>query len=1284
MSEKQRKRCPNGYRKNKEKMCVKKDSIKEPLKRKKKRNKKMIQVESVDCKKLFEIIKSNSDLLKLETDKYFSIKKCQEDKNKATIKNKNLYPFLYPHLDDPNFNTKITMKKEFFDTKMDDIERKKIKNIKIESDKLCDPNREFELAPHQMFVRNFLSFQTPYNSLLLFHGLGTGKTCSSISVCEEMRVYYNQLGIKKKILIVASPAVQTNYRLQLFDHRKLKNINGKWNLKSCTGNKLINETNPMHMKGLSRERLINQIDKTINQSYEFMGYTGFSNYINSVITKNTSKKNSKYRRNKIKALRNEFSNRLIVIDEVHNIRNIDGMKNTSENFLELVTYAENMKLLLLTATPMFNDYREIIWLANLMNLNDNRFPLLVSDIFDSKGNFKKDGKELLIQKLTGYVSYVQGENPFTFPYRIYPKEFKSKFSLKRMMENGLRYPTIQLNETKISEPIRHLDLIYINIGEMQQKIYDGIIDNLKSKNASLNDPTKGIQYTILDGPLQSLNMTYPTSNIKKDVRVLYGKRGLERNMTFIPPPSKNGKTEYDYKKTTLSKYGRLFSPEQLNKYSSKLSHFISCVKKSKGIVMVYSQFIDGGCVPIALALEEIGIYRYGQKNSLFKTPPVDPMDAMTMKNSKTTQYPATYVMITGDKFLSGPRTAVNNKIEINAATNENNVNGEMVKVIIISRAGSEGLDFTNIRQIHILEPWYNLNRTEQIIGRSVRNKSHCKLPFESRNVEIYLYATRLQEETRESVDLYMYRLAENKSVQIGKITRLLKEHAVDCLLNSSQKSLSEKNMKQSVDQITSSGENIRYNVGTKKNSVLCDFSDCDYKCKPNNNLPNEKDIDYSSYNENFIIMNIDKILQRIRLLFKEKLVYHKDELVRSINAIKFYPVDQIMTALDFLITSKNEYIENFLNLPGKLINIDDYYLFQPIELDNEKISMYKKSTPMTYKLDKLSFLVPKNFTLKNKLKIQLNNPEALSDLLKDLQRDIEIISDPINKLRSYKDSNREKDWVFFCSWVVDSLQKYNKIDKNILLQLAMDHMIDTLAYPIKILLASYIYRKKNYKQQNPNISVENESRIKSFLDKHIITKSNRKGIVFIDYSRKEKRLNLKISIINMDGDELVEKDRDTIAALGMTMFRHFEVKDSDINKKIGFMDIFKKTDIVFKKKNFNDKKAKYKNKGQTCSKGANKPVIIKEINNLSYKKYNLNKSIITSIKDINDVVYDKKKIIQNYRYNDTNVSSRITSEQLCIENELLLRYLDHIKKDGKKWFFSTVETARNNIIEKNI
>ena len=73
--------------------------------------------------------------------------------------------------------------------------------------------------PHQNFVRNLLSFNTPYNSLLLFHGLGTGKTCSAIGICEEMRNYMKQVGSKRPIIVVAAPNVQDN-----FDYNYLMNV----------------------------------------------------------------------------------------------------------------------------------------------------------------------------------------------------------------------------------------------------------------------------------------------------------------------------------------------------------------------------------------------------------------------------------------------------------------------------------------------------------------------------------------------------------------------------------------------------------------------------------------------------------------------------------------------------------------------------------------------------------------------------------------------------------------------------------------------------------------------------------------------------------------------------------------------------------------------------------------------------------------------------------------------------------------------------------------------------
>ena len=105
------------------------------------------------------------------------------------------YEFLYPELNDSDMQVKIAQRQEFADTKYDG----EIGDVEQRSNDMC--NSEFTLMPHQMFVRNFLSQQTPYNSLLLYHGLGSGKTCSAIGIAEEARMYYKQLtSFSKKTL----------------------------------------------------------------------------------------------------------------------------------------------------------------------------------------------------------------------------------------------------------------------------------------------------------------------------------------------------------------------------------------------------------------------------------------------------------------------------------------------------------------------------------------------------------------------------------------------------------------------------------------------------------------------------------------------------------------------------------------------------------------------------------------------------------------------------------------------------------------------------------------------------------------------------------------------------------------------------------------------------------------------------------------------------------------------------------------------------------------------------
>ena len=123
-----------------------------------------------------------------------------------------------------------------------------------------------------------------------------------------------------------------------------------------------------------------------------MGYSAFSNYIQykiSVPSKTGTKSENQLLR--IKKIKMFFDNRLIIIDEAHNMRITNENKNDKAAVLlmELAKYTDNMRLLLLSATPLYNSYEEIIWLTNLMNMNDKRSLIKISDIFDKEGHFKK-------------------------------------------------------------------------------------------------------------------------------------------------------------------------------------------------------------------------------------------------------------------------------------------------------------------------------------------------------------------------------------------------------------------------------------------------------------------------------------------------------------------------------------------------------------------------------------------------------------------------------------------------------------------------------------------------------------------------------------------------------------------------------------------------------------------------------------------------------------------------------------------------------------------------------
>ena len=1301
--------------------------------------------------------------------------------------------YLYPNLNDTEFNIKIATKKEFNDTKYDG---KIHDNIEVQADILA--KADFELSPHQAFVKNFMSAQTPYNSLLLYHGLGTGKTCSAIGVSEEMRDYMKQMGINKRIIIVASENVQDNFKLQLFDERKLKLIDGVWNIRACTGNKLLKEINPMNMKGLTKEKVISQIKNLINTYYIFLGYVQFANYIIKTMNyseevkkqrfqkdeKLTERKKSKSRIQTlkdvkielnsriIKRLQNEFNNRLIIIDEVHNIRktNDNENKKVAINLELLVKAAQNMRFLLLSATPMYNNYKEIVWLLNLMNTNDRRGRVEVKDIFDKNGEFKRAGEEILIRKATGYVSFVRGENPYTFPYRVYPSEFAKEHTFP-----DIKYPSYQMNLKKIKhEDKKRVLSLYLtkledckNCGKCQFCAYKYIIYNLRNKNITITTKTgivkempsfenmEAFGYTLLQIPLESLIISYPVPGLKDilddiqeetfsedfsesfselsskekeeqeeefepglindetiaedtedgddqtvidsgrssektlvdsgkkeeedissggassspqkrfiDPHELTGKTGLERMMTFVDNKSPPVKGSFEYKKSTLSNYGKIFSTENIGNYSAKIKCVLDNIVNpdtghvSDGIILIYSQYIDSGLIPMALALEEAGFTRFGDKDakSLFKKAPSEVVDVRTMKPpaNKKDFMPARYAMITGD-----PRLSPNNDFEVKGLTNDNNRDGYKIKVILISKAGSEGIDFKFIRQVHILDPWYNMNRPEQIIGRAVRNFSHKDLPFKMRNVQIFLYGTILGSNVEEAADLYVYRVAEYKAIQIGKVTRVLKETAVDCIINHEQTNFTQeeisKHLKETITQTLSTGETLNnFKVGDAPFSPACDYmAECNYDCRPDKKI-DENNLNEDTYNENFIVMNSEKILQRIRMLMKENFFYKKDILLETIRTPKEYPYIQIYSALTQLIEDENEFITDKYGRNGRLINIGEYYLFQPIELRNKNISIYDRSVPIDYKHDMIKFTINQDVVKpvidKRNIKkdLEQNLDESLEHAIKGfhalsegkkLINEMEVnfnISKEFSK-KNQKVPRGDDDWFKHCGVVIKKMTTDYPESQKYLLKFLVAHILELLLYDEKLEVMNYLYSLDNI--QNGTF----EWFAKDYFVSNSIT--TKKFTVFIMY-----KLNKRMIMILNENNKWVlaepEDQREIAATKEAKEYLSFNIEK--YNKIVGFIGYEKSNRfLVFKTKDMQSKR----DTGARCDESGKNKTIQRLNEIVGFEKFT---------KENTKAIKEKGQV----------VSEAVGHVELCVLEEFILRYFNTIKKDDNHWFLT--------------
>ena len=869
-------------------------------------------------------------------------------------KNKLVKDFSYPETKDDQLLTKIFKKREFYYHKVPERDKMETyEEVQNYRDKNC---REGEVQPReqQAIVPNFISPNTPYTGLILMHGTGSGKTGSAILIAEQFKEQIKKYNTKI-FVIVPGPNTRDNFKNEILT----------WTGETYLKNKNI--LNQMTKADVDREYKIALY--AASQYYKIMSYkTFYKKVLGEKIVekklsddnkiKNSYKKNTEgdFERELVVDRITNMDNALLIVDEAHNLSG----NEYGEALKKIIKTSQNLRVILLTATPMINLADEIIDLLNFIRPNNDQISR--DKIFTSEKNYlmklKPEGLEYLKEKAKGYISFYRGNIPYTFAKRI---------------EKG-----------EIPPGLLFTHVIRCYMENFQENVYiktkENIDDTLdRTSSAAANFVFPGLNSEKND--IQGYHSTEGLNIILQQLNVDGAKlRSLINKKIFNNKLSKDVEENFIFESEEKNISGNILKLEYLRYFSVKFYKIIKRLNKlvegNKGshTAFIYSNLVRaGGMELFAECLRQNGYLEYqeNKKNYDIKDNTIDYKTGKTYAEFKKEKRggefkPAIFILITGSIDESGEDISeVKQKIIKDVFNHSDNIDGKNIKFCLGSRVMNEGVTLKNCTEVHIIDVFYNLPKVEQVIGRAVRMCVH-KDSINDNNkfpkVRVYRYVISQQKEL--TTDELLYKKAEEKYLLVKQIERALKETAIDCplLLNAN---MFPEEVEKHKGCVPPTAENIK--AGKKICPALCDFKECTLKCdEPKLNekfLSNGKyrnledhEIDYNTFNDELAKFEINNVKSKIKDLYRFKQVYLYDELIKEIKK-SFLPhqsglfdpffLDQSLE--DMMPKSENDF-NNFkdtifdkYNRSGYLIQRGKYYLFQPFN-ENEDVPMYYRET----------------------------------------------------------------------------------------------------------------------------------------------------------------------------------------------------------------------------------------------------------------------------------------------------------------------------------------------------
>lgn len=811
-------------------------------------------------------------------------------------------------------------------------------------------------------------------------------TCVGVAIAEKFKNIVQKYDTKIYIL-VPGPIIKDSWKQHLL---------------KCTGETYKKyQDKYAYIEDDEKNRQNKQAIAQALQYYRIMSYRSFyrrvlgEKIVDSRVTKG-DKKATVYRKTKD----GEFE-RDIAIDRIYNLNNtviiVDEAHNLTGNYYgdalrKIIDESVNLKVVLMTATPMKNVGSDIIELINF--LRPKNFPMARDKIFNQHKNymmdFKSGGLDYFKNMINGYVSHVRGSDPLTFARRVD----------KGVIPKGLFF-------TNVTRCV---------MLDFQRDIYDTTIKDLDD---ALDRASEAVA-----------NMAFPgLSNDRKKIVGYYGINGLNiiRDQLKINSELLNekiGEKFFGGDKSNNFLYisnngksvtGKIFKLPYLKYFSIK---FYKAMKKLGRLVVgkkgARTAFIYSNLVKIGIELfQEVLIQNgyleyqedasnyyigndticyycgkiYSEHGKMFK--PRSSNEQSGGQNNKTDKkiekvsdtsteydeneakdgtiiphkfYPATFLTITGKGSEETAEDISSDKKRIldNVFNNISNKDGKFIKFILGSKVMTEGINLHNVKEVHILDVYYNLGKVDQIVGRSIRWCSHYRIMDENNvypSVNVYKYVVSLDKsgESGLSSEEDLYRKAEHKYMLIKKIERAMKERAFDCPLNRYGNMFDEEIEKYKNCDMQSE----------LKCPVICDYTKCDYICDDQKlnyeyydperkiyKMVDKDDLDLTTFTSGLAETEIEYAKNKIKEMYITEPVFTLKDIVEYVKNSydeekrKLFDEFFVFKALDILTPTAENDFNNFKdtiidknNTQGYLIYRDKYYIFQPFN-QNEDVPLY--------------------------------------------------------------------------------------------------------------------------------------------------------------------------------------------------------------------------------------------------------------------------------------------------------------------------------------------------------